>query len=315
MISRLLVSRRFWLATLAIALVASRGQADEYARPAESRLRADVTYLADDLREGRGPGTAGIDAAADYIATVFKESGLKPAKGAEGYFQSFEIRGESRVGEPTRLAIELPDGGTLDGTLDETFNPLQVGADGAVEDRPLVFAGYGITAKDDKLGLDYDDYADIDVKDSVVLILRREPGFFGENDEVRTPTTYAQFTSKVANAALHGARAVLMVNDASSAKDDDDLIDFRGTPGGGTVPFVMLKRSLADKILTAADQPSLAELEKRIDEAKKPRSAALEGMKVDGRGDGQSQQPAGQERRRRAGRGGAIGRRDDRCRR
>ena len=32
--------------------------------PAEDRLRADVSYLADDAREGRAPGTKGIEAAA-----------------------------------------------------------------------------------------------------------------------------------------------------------------------------------------------------------------------------------------------------------
>ncbi len=282
MISRLLDFRRFWLAALTLCLVASRGLADEYVRPAESRLRADVTYLADDLREGRGPGTTGIDAAADYIATVFKEGGLKPAKGAEGYFQPFEVRGQARVVPPTNLAVALPDGGSIAGALDETFNPLQVGSAGQVEDRPVVFAGYGITADDEKLGLDYNDYADVDAKDKVVLILRREPNFFGENPDVKvtTPTIYAQFTSKVTNAALHGAKAVLMVNDAESARKSDDLIDFRGTPGGGTIPFLMIKRSLADKILAAADQPSLDELEKQIHEAKKPRSVVLQGVKV-----------------------------------
>src|SRR5690348_339909 len=46
--------------------------------PAESRMREDVTYLAADERDGRGPGTRGIDEAADYISFVFKSAGLKP---------------------------------------------------------------------------------------------------------------------------------------------------------------------------------------------------------------------------------------------
>ena len=40
----------------------------------------------------------------------------------------------------------------------------------------VVFAGYGITAKE----YNYDDYAGIDVKDKLVLILRHEPQ---ENDD------------------------------------------------------------------------------------------------------------------------------------
>src|ERR687885_1016488 len=53
---------------------------------AEARLRRDVTFLASDQCEGRGPTTRGIERAAEYIAEQFRTIGLKP--GAEGsYFQ------------------------------------------------------------------------------------------------------------------------------------------------------------------------------------------------------------------------------------
>ena len=54
--------------------------------PAEERMKADVTFLAADARDGRAPGTKGIEAAADYIAGVFKEAGLKPARGPTAIF-------------------------------------------------------------------------------------------------------------------------------------------------------------------------------------------------------------------------------------
>src|SRR5687768_6034656 len=50
-----------------------------------------VGYLASDALEGRGVGTKGIDAAADYIANRFKQAGLRPAPGLGGYFQVFPI--------------------------------------------------------------------------------------------------------------------------------------------------------------------------------------------------------------------------------
>ncbi|HZW29440.1 MAG TPA: hypothetical protein VFF52_01970, partial [Isosphaeraceae bacterium] len=53
------------------------------ASAAEARLKEDVTFLAADAREGRGPGTQGIEAAAEYIAGVFKAAGLKAAPGAD----------------------------------------------------------------------------------------------------------------------------------------------------------------------------------------------------------------------------------------
>src|SRR5262249_19348521 len=66
--------------------------------PAEARLRADVSFLAADAREGRAPGTKGIEASAAYIAEAFKELGLKPAPGADGYFQNFNLTGRPKLG-------------------------------------------------------------------------------------------------------------------------------------------------------------------------------------------------------------------------
>jgi hypothetical protein len=267
---------------VAMGLAAPRGVADDYVRPAEARLRADVSYLSDDLRGGRGIGTRGIDDAADYIAQSFRESGLKPAPGADGYFQKFTVRGEPRLGKPTSLAVTLPDGGKLEGVEGEDFRPLNVGGSGATEGLPLVFAGFGITAKNEGQNLDYDDYDGIDVKDKVVLILRREPNPVGVENGFSGPgtTTYATFTAKAVNAAEHGAKAVLMVNDAESEKDGDQLLDFAATPRGAAIPFVMIKRAVADKILSAAGQPSLADLETAINKESKPQSRVLEGVKV-----------------------------------
>ena len=64
----------------------------------------------------------------------------------------------------------------------------------------------------------YDDYAGIDAKGKVVIILRKTPlqaeknGPFGDN---RRPSTHALFTTKLKNALDHGAAAVIIVNDAS----------------------------------------------------------------------------------------------------
>ena len=75
---------------------------------AEERLKEDVTFLAADARDGRAPGTKGIEAAADYIAGVFKGAGLKPAPGATGYFQPFSISGRPTLGHRTRTGADRP---------------------------------------------------------------------------------------------------------------------------------------------------------------------------------------------------------------
>ena len=138
-------------------------------------MREDVTYLAADEREGRGPGTRGIDEAADYISFVFKSSGLKPVPGAEGYFQPFPLSGFPAPGKDQELAFAGPEGKQVKGLYKGDFTPLAIGATAKPREVPIVFAGYGITAKDDSLKLEYDDYADVDVKNKAVLIIRREP--------------------------------------------------------------------------------------------------------------------------------------------
>jgi Peptidase family M28/PDZ domain len=57
----------------------------------EHKIKEDVSFLADDKLEGRGTGTVGEKAAADYIAKRFKDLGLE-RKGTEGYFQDFTFK-------------------------------------------------------------------------------------------------------------------------------------------------------------------------------------------------------------------------------
>ena len=54
------------------------------------QILSDIRFLADDAREGRGLGTAGLDAAADYIAERFRQVGLRPG-GHESYFQPLQV--------------------------------------------------------------------------------------------------------------------------------------------------------------------------------------------------------------------------------
>lgn len=62
-------------------------------------LKKDVTYLADDKLEGRETGTAGSEAAAEYIAKRFMEAGLQP-KGDNGtFFQVFNQKPKGVHGE------------------------------------------------------------------------------------------------------------------------------------------------------------------------------------------------------------------------
>ena len=275
------------LSVAALGLVAAVSWGDvTYVSPSQARMKSDVAFLAADAQEGRAPGTKGIEASADYIAASFQESGLKTAPGADGYFQPFTIRGNPVLADPAPLAFKGPGGAEIE--LEKgTFQPLAIGSGGTLDGVPIVFAGYGISAKDESKKLDYDDYAGIDVHGKAVLIIRREP----QLDDDKSPfggkqtTSFATFAHKATNAFQHGASAVLIVNDLASLKGaDDSLIRFvaAGTEENSPVPFIMLTRSEADKLLAASGQPKLETLEKEIDADLKPRSRPLEGWTLTG---------------------------------
>jgi hypothetical protein len=68
----------------------------------QGALMAHVAWLAAPEREGRGIGTGGIDAAAEYVAAAFKAIGLKPGGDNGTYFQSF-VSTKSPAGAPANL--------------------------------------------------------------------------------------------------------------------------------------------------------------------------------------------------------------------
>lgn len=80
---------RIRIVVLALGAVLAAGRLCAQSAAAD-RVGADLRYLADDRREGRGIGTAGLDSAAAYVAAQFARIGLMPG-GSEGFFQPFVV--------------------------------------------------------------------------------------------------------------------------------------------------------------------------------------------------------------------------------
>ena len=208
------------IANIAISEVQSAEKEFDFSS-AQQRLTDSVKYLSSDELEGRGPGTDGINKAADYIATRFRQIGLNTSSYDGTPFQRFEISTDIKLGKPDDNHLQLtgPSGDndaieSTDLTLGFDFNPLAIGASGEFQGE-LVFVGYGIQAPE----LDYDEYADLDVKGKVVVLLRKEP----QQSDADSPfdgtksSRHATFRSKFSQAFQHGAIAVIMVNDANEA--------------------------------------------------------------------------------------------------
>jgi hypothetical protein len=179
----------------------------------ETRVKESIGLLSADAMEGRGVGTAGIDKAAEFIAGEFKKIGLKTDVSGGAPFQKFTMVVDSELGKKNEMTIVGPPG--ADGApqrfvlkLGTDYTPMSFGGSGKL-DVPLVFAGYGITSKDEK----YDDYEGLDVKGKCLIVFRHEPQQGNPHGAFNGTETsqHAPFTRKLSNAYEHGAAAVIFV--------------------------------------------------------------------------------------------------------
>ena len=254
-----------------------------------ARIRADIEYLAADALEGRGVMTAGNQKAADYIRASFKEDGLQGGMPDGRYFQIFPISlGAELNAKESRLLLKGDEKSwTL--SLGDSYQPLAAGGGGQVHGE-LVFTGYGITAPDES----YDDYADINVQDKIVLILRKEPGQGDPNGPFQgTETTkHAYINTKLQAAATAGAAAVLLVNDASTVAQSVERDELAEVNAFGTelarIPFAQVTREAVNRLLaevpleTASGKlSSLNAIEERINTTMSPVSRPLGDVTVD----------------------------------
>jgi len=75
-----------WIAVFAFSISLGISQ-----RFSAANIHKHVNFLASDDLEGRGTATLGEIRAANYIAGLFKESGLKPLGSEDSYFQPFQV--------------------------------------------------------------------------------------------------------------------------------------------------------------------------------------------------------------------------------
>lgn len=161
-------------------------------------LRGHMRFLADDLLEGRGTASRGYDIAARYVAAQFEAAGLEPGGERGSWLQTIPLRRLDADRRAARLA--LVRGGRerlLVHDTDYLIGSDPVHAQARV-DAPLAFAGFGITAPE----LTYDDYAHVDVKGKVVVLLSGAPPTF-------PPDQRAYYSSNLIKNRLAAAKGAI----------------------------------------------------------------------------------------------------------
>jgi aminopeptidase YwaD len=235
-------------------------------------LLKHVKYLASDQLEGRRAGSRGAQLAAQYIANEFKSYGLKPVGDNGTYFQNFEFASGVKLGAVNTFAYAT-DAGTRAKEVGKDFEPLGFSGSGTVR-ADLVFAGYGISAPDQN----YDDYAGLDVKDKVVLVLRNSPPSDSSKDFAR----FVSLRYKAAKAKELGAKALIVVTGPVDS-DTDDLLKlnygFDPSAGNAGIVIVNVTRRLADEMLRR-EEATVKDLQATLDRTKAPKSFAVRGVTI-----------------------------------
>ena len=172
-----------------------------------ARITRHLAFLTDPARDGRGLGTAGLDATVRYLAAQLKALGIPPL--GTSYLQQVPLREVL----PDRGGIRLQVGShtsTLRGGRDAVLPSVAPGTLAG----PMIFVGYGIHEP----SLGHDDFRGVDVKGKVVVFLEGCPA--GEAwrapnlvEKYASPRPADRYYSRLALLKKLGARSAIALEE------------------------------------------------------------------------------------------------------
>jgi len=179
------------------------------------RLSAHVRALSDDSFEGRGIATPAEDKVIAYLSEAFAGAGFEPGGENGGWTQAvtlnrFAISDVSVALNSRGETLPLTQGEQIVVSTRRAAQSVQL------DDVPLVFVGYGITAPE----RNWDDFKGVDVRGKIIVVLVNDADY--EQPELNTfngraMTYYGRWTYKYEEAARRGAAGVLVVHETAPA--------------------------------------------------------------------------------------------------
>jgi Tol biopolymer transport system component len=226
---------------------------------AVDRYMEDLRWLADDARGGRGIGTPGLAAAADWLEQQFAEIGLEPAAGDGGYRMRFDAVVDVSLGPDTAFTI---NGNVVSS---DDFAVPGFSASGTVS-ADVVFADWGIVSEEHGIN----NYEGIDAEGKIVLVRRYTPedGVFEDESLQRR---FGDLRYKAFTAREQGAVGML-VADLPLTEDTEEepplpglRVDAQGDAG---IVIGVIKREWGERLLAADGSARLqVSLVERMSEA------------------------------------------------
>lgn len=183
-------------------------------------LSAIVKTLSSDEFQGRGPATEGETRTVDYLIEQFKAAGVQPGgelkDGKRTWIQSVPLLRAEIKGAP-EVSLQAGDSrqALTQGEEIAIRAPMDGSSSVSIENAPLVFVGYGVTAPE----RNWDDFKDVDLKGKIAVVLINDPDFeTGQGDfGGKAMTYYGRWTYKFEEAARRGALGALVVHETAPA--------------------------------------------------------------------------------------------------
>ena len=178
-------------------------------------LKKHISVLAADSLMGRKPFTEGEKKTLNYLQTQFVSLGLEPGNG-DSFRQAVPMVNISATAAPEMEVNSTTANFKLKAFDDYVIWTDKTDAAETLEKADVVFAGYGVVAPEYK----WNDYAGLDVKGKVVIVMVNDPGFVSGDTTLfkgKTMTYYGRWTYKYEEAARQGAKGCLIVHNTEAA--------------------------------------------------------------------------------------------------
>ncbi len=238
-----------------------------------SILKQHVKILASDSLEGRFPGLPSMKYSEDYLISHYKSYGVKPFQGS--YKQDMEVITGKNFGDNNAVSFKtliyrpgLPKEHAKEvkrtWELNEDYRPMAVSENGTSSGE-VAFAGFGISAPE----LKYDDYADIDAKDKIVVVLTKTPD--GEDEDKFS--LYSGVRYKISNAKKQGATGIIFVRPEGDSMNIFFPLSYKYLGKNTGMNCIQANRHSIDKFFPK--KKKLLTMEQEIRNTQKPQSFIL----------------------------------------
>ncbi len=178
-------------------------------------MAKNIAILSADDFMGRKPFTPAEIKTIEFLKDHFTALGLEPGNG-NSYFQEVPMVNIATTADSLMNVYGNKGKFQLKGLEDYVIWTDKTDSLVSFDSSEVVFAGYGVVAPE----YNWNDYAGLDVKGKIVLVLVNDPGFNAGDTSLfkgRAMTWYGRWPYKYAEAARQGAKGCLIIHNTAAA--------------------------------------------------------------------------------------------------